>query len=145
MNARFPIAVAGVALMSTSVSACQPSLEGTWSGYDSSGDAISLTFGSDHSLTVVSARGDTLTPPEGGNVRYDVLDEVYPKRLFLVLAMGDTLRRQHPLGIYKIENGRLVMCDVNASQATIGGFPVGEPSYEWPTNFTGDCYGLDRP
>lgn len=140
---RLPIAATALAVTLTTVSACQPNLEGTWSGYDSSGAAISLTFGTDNSLTVVNS-GDAVVPSEGGILRYDVLDEVYPKRLYLQLAMGDTLRRQMPLGIYKIERGRLVICDVKATQEAIAFIPIGEPTYEWPTDFTGDCYGLDR-
>lgn len=143
-NPGFPISATGLAITLTVMAACQPSLEGTWSGYDSSGEEISLTFGTGNSLTVVTASGEAVVPPENGILKYDVLDEVYPKRLYMQLAMGDTLRRQLPLGIYKIERGRLVICDVKATQQTIAFLPIGQPSYEWPTDFTGDCYGLDR-
>lgn len=140
---RLPIAATGLAITLTTVSACGPSLEGTWSGYDSSGEAISLIFGTGNSLTIVTANGDTVAAPEGGTLKYEVLDELYPHRLYVQLARGDA-SRQLPLGIYKIERGRLVICDVKATQGTIGFIPIGEPDYEWPTDFTGDCYGLDR-
>ena len=82
--------------------------------------------------------------PQGGIVKYDVLDEVFPRQLYVVVEMGDTLRRSQPLGIYKIEGRRLIICDVTITQRTMAGLPVGEPDYEWPTEFSGDCYGLDR-
>ena len=47
-------------------------------------------------------------------------------------------------GIYKIEARRLIICDVTETQRTIGGLPIGEPRYTWPTEFSGDCYGLYR-
>ncbi len=104
---RLPIAT-GLAVTLTAVSACGPSLEGTWSGYDSSGEAISLTFGTDNSLTIVTANADTAVPPEGDTLKYDVFDEL------------------------------------KTTQQATGFIPIGEPDYEWPTDFTGDCYGLDR-
>ncbi|MDE2773535.1 MAG: hypothetical protein OXI46_07495 [Gemmatimonadota bacterium] len=102
-----------------------------------------MTFGPNQSLTVVTA-GETLMPPSGGILKYDVLNEVFPKQLYVIVEVGDTLRRRMPLGIYKIEARRLIICDVTGTQRSIGGFPIGEPRYTWPTEFSGDCYGLDR-
>ena len=93
---------------------------------------------------MATAAGDAVSPPPGGIVKYDVLDEVFPRQLYVVVEMGDTLRRSQPLGIYKIEGRRLIICDVTITQRTMAGLPVGEPDYEWPTEFSGDCYGLDR-
>ena len=134
----------GIVFLLLSVSACQPDLQGTWSGYDSGGEAVSLTFGTNRSLQIVTPAGDVASSLPGGTLKYDVLDEVYPKQLYMVVEMGDTLQHREPLGIYKIEGGRLVICQPRVTQRTISFIPVGEPSYEWPTEFRGDCYGLDR-
>ena len=143
MSLRPPTAVSGAILLILAVSACHPSLDGTWSGYAQSGESISLTFGPNQSLTMVTS-GETLKPPSGGILKYDVLDEVFPKQLYVIVETGDTLQRRMPLGIYKIEARRLIICGVTETQRTIGGLPIGEPRYSWPTEFSGDCYGLDR-
>ena len=137
--------MAGVGLFLFSLTGCQPPLEGSWSGYDSSGEALSLTFGLNQSFTMVDGDGDTVALPEGASMSYDVLNEVFPRQLYWVFEMGDTLRRREPLGIYKIEGRRLIICNVKVTQQTMGGiFPIGEPNYTWPTDFAGDCFGLNR-
>lgn len=88
-------------LMATA--ACQSGLEGTWSGYKGSEGPISLTFGGDHSPTMVSSGGDSVSSiPGGPSVGYETLDEVYPMQLYMVLEMDDR-RRREPLGICEIE------------------------------------------
>ena len=104
---------------------------------------MSLTFGPNQLLTLATA-SDTVSPPPGSLLKYEVLDEVFPKQLYMVIESGDTLRRRHPLGIYKIDGRRLVICEVGITQQAIGGIPFGEPDYEWPSEFSGDCFGLDR-
>jgi len=104
---------------------------------------MSLTFGGDHSLTIVSSGADSVSSiPGGPSVRYETLDEVYPMQLYMVLEMEDR-RRREPLGIYKIERGRLVICPTKVFQRTYSVFPIGEPRHEWPTEFRGNCYALD--
>ena len=134
----------GVILLLVLLVACQPSLDGTWSGYDEAGDAVSLTFGPSNSLEITTDAGAVSPSLADATLEYEVLDEVYPRQLHAVFAMGDTLRHREPIGIYKIDQGRLVICPVTVTQRTISGFPIGEPSYEWPSEFSGNCYGLDR-
>ena len=34
--------------------------------------------------------------------------------------------------------------DILRGSSSSGGLPIDEPEYTWPTEFSGDCYGLDR-
>ena len=77
-------------------------------------------------------------------LEYEVVNELSPARLSMVFVLGDSIRRAMPLGIYKIENERLVICMAEASQPLIGVIPYGEPTFDWPAEFTGDCFALDR-
>lgn len=52
--------------------------------------------------------------------------------------------RKQPGRSWGGKSRRLTICDATETQRTIGGFPIGEPRYTWPTEFSGDCYGLDR-
>ena len=91
------MAATGLAVTLTVVSACQASLEGRGQEYDSSGAAIFLTFGTDNAISVVTS-GDAVAPPDGAILKYDVRDEVFPKRLYLQLEVGDYGATPDPAG-----------------------------------------------
>jgi hypothetical protein len=124
---------------------CQPDLEGTWSGTDDSGKPLTLIFGPDRQLEVNGPDGPLSESLQGQTrLEFETLEEVDPRQLYMVFVLGDSLRRRMPLGIYKIENGRLVICPAKGSQPTFGFVPFGEPTFEWPTEFAGDCFALER-
>ena len=123
--------------------ACGPGLEGTWSGNENVGQPITVQFRADGHLEMSTPDLDS-SEFDGATFEYEVLNEVDPKQLYWVLVLGDSVRHRAPLGIYKIENGRLVVCMVQSSQPVIGLIPFGKPSFEWPSGFSGDCFALDR-
>ena len=127
-------------------SAPRQSLEGAWTGEDNTGARITMTFGPDRAFSVAGADGQSVVLDNGrGRMEFDVLTEVDPDQLYLRFFQGDSLLAKVPFGIYKIESNRLVVCNVATRQSTIAGtLPVGDPTYEWPKTFSGDCYALDR-
>jgi hypothetical protein len=127
------------------LAACNDQLHGTWSGTDHTGLPVTLVFEPDGHMEMVGPNGPLSSSLEGNpRLEYEVLNEVEPPRLSMVFLLGDSIRRPMPLGVYKIENGRLVICMATSTQPTLGVIPFGEPTFEWPTEFTGDCFTLDR-
>ena len=89
-DSRLRVAAPAVVRVLMATAACQSGLEGTWSGYKGSEGPISLTFGGDHSPTMVSSGGASVSSiPGGPSVGYETLDEVYPMQLYMVLEMDD--------------------------------------------------------
>lgn len=125
---------------------CNPSgdsLMGTWSGEDHTGARISLGFERDGRLNV-SSPGEDLSAPAGVRVMYSQLAEVEPHLLYMKLFKGDELVEKVPFAIYKFEAGKLVVCLAKEFRTTMAGIPLGSPRYEFPREFTGACFALER-
>lgn len=76
---------------------------------------------------------------------YDALPELEPPQLWIRLLENDSVLIRVPVGIYKIENRRLVICEVVRYRRSVMGVPLGPVvRVEWPKTFSGDCIVLDR-
>lgn len=116
------------------------SVEGTWSGLDSDGKPITLTFGPGRSFSA----GEDLAPMLV-RMEYEAIPELEPPQLWVRLLRADSVGGRIPLGTYKIEGGRLIICEAGSLHRAILGVPIGTLlRHEWPKTFSGDCLALDR-
>lgn len=118
------------------------SIVGTWRGQDPE-DGI-MTFHKDGTFEAMDANG-TVQELDGAFFTYDIIDEVEPHQLYLTLiSTHDEINERFPVGIYKIENDRLIMRQVITYDRYIGGISVGTSRYEIPEDFSGELDIFER-
>src|SRR5205823_3109268 len=135
-----------IRLLTVACVACgssRESLVGEWSGEDHTGARIQMRFAKNRSFEIVSPT-QNLSPPAGVRLEYSELAEVTPKQLYLKLFKNGELVEKIPFAIYKFEAGKLVLCQTKEFRSTLGGIPIGQSRYEFPTEFTGGCFALER-
>ncbi len=110
-------------------------ITGRWKGQDEK-DGI-MVFNKDGSFEILDANGLPLIKSEPKPVvTWETITEVEPFQLYITTSVGNETERI-PLGIYKIENGKLILRGPITYYRTIGGFSMGVSRYEIPTDFSG--------
>ena len=91
------------------------------------------------------ARGATLpTHPLPDRVEYYPEEQVYPKKLYLKFLRRDEVLVKAPFAVYKLAHSRLVLCLASSYQTTLGGIALGTPRYEFPKDFSGECFSCGK-
>lgn len=141
---RSSLSAIGLVVVTIAGLGCGEKLQGTWHGEDATGTVIRLTFHNDGRLTMRDGAGNDFTDSSEGHLEYHALPEVSPMQLYLKVNDGTEIKSKMPFGIYKFENGKLVICQAIGSQRTMYGIPLGRATYEFPKEFSGDCFALER-
>jgi len=115
------------------------SIVGTWYNEEQGGY---LVFGRNGQFDMQDVDGVSVTP-EGGISTYESISEVVPHQLYVRFEIDGNSERI-PLGIYKIENGKLIMRDAIEIHRSLGGFDMGVTRYEMPSDFSGVLRVFER-
>ena len=115
------------------------SLIGTW--YNESEGGY-LVFSKSGQFEMLGPDGTSVTP-EGASSTYEAVSEVTPYQLYLRFDI-DGKSERFPLGIYKIENGKLILREAAEIHRSLGGFDMGVVRYEMPSDFSGVVKVFER-
>ena len=126
-------------LLAVTLAACDylPSstdVTGRWLSENNDG---SLVFHSDGSFELLDKDGNSmLHTSSDAQARWQAVTEVSPHQLYILAENGDRTEKI-PLGIYKIENGKLVIRAPTTYHNTLAGISLGVSRYEMPSDFSG--------
>ena len=70
------------------------------------------------------------------SIKYEAITEVEPNQLYIIFTDENKSHRA-PLGIFKIENRKLILREAIEFHRTVGGFDMGVSRYEMPKDFSG--------
>lgn len=76
-------------------------------------------------------------------ITWKVVTEVKPHQVYITMSVGDKTERI-PLGIYKIENNKLILREPTTYIRTLGGIDMGVSRYEMPKDFSGIVKVFER-
>jgi hypothetical protein len=76
-------------------------------------------------------------------ITWKVVTEVEPHQVYITMSVGDKTERI-PLGIYKIENNKLILRETTTYIRTLGGIDMGVSRYEMPKDFSGIVKVFER-
>jgi len=139
-NLRLALVILASIVVVSCVNASTNTLVGSWSRQTGTIGEF-LTFEEDGNfitISIDSSNNSTDVMPDHGEskILYEIVDEVDPHQLYLVLT-GQKRSERIPFGIYKIENGKLIIRSVNEIHRSLGRFDMGVVRYEIPTDFNG--------
>ncbi len=77
------------------------------------------------------------------SMTWEAITEVEPHQVYITMTIGDKIERI-PLGIYKIENNKLILRNPIEYHRTIGGLDMGISRYEIPKDFSGIVTVFER-
>lgn len=77
------------------------------------------------------------------SMTWEAITEVEPHQIYIILKAEGKVERM-PLGIYKIENGKLILRQPTTYHRTIGGLDMGVSRYEMPKDFSGILQVFER-
>ncbi len=77
------------------------------------------------------------------NMTWEAITEVEPYQVYITMKAKDKTQRM-PLGIYKIENNKLILRQPTEIHRTLGGFDMGVSRYEIPKDFSGIVQVFER-
>jgi hypothetical protein len=109
-------------------------ITGKWRGTNPA-DGI-LEFQKNGTLLMTDHAGKTFGADSDIKVTWEVVDEVSPPQIYAIATSREQSVRM-PLGIYKVENGKLIIRSTKDYYNTIGGIPLGLSRQEMPTDFSG--------
>jgi len=111
------------------------SLVGKWKGVNSK-DGF-MVFYKDGKADILNENGvSAFDDKKNVKINYEVITEVSPHQIYLTISENDESQRI-PLGIFKIQNGKLIIRDPIEYHRTMGGFDLGVSRYELPKDFNG--------
>jgi hypothetical protein len=110
-------------------------LTGRWKGQDDK-DGI-MVFNKDGSFEALDSNGQSLLNV-GPNplITWEIITEVEPFQLYITIIVDGKTERI-PIGIYKIKNGKLILCEPLTFYRSIDGINMGVSRYEMPNDFSG--------
>lgn len=108
-------------------------LLGTWS--NSSKDEY-LVFKDNNIIEILDENMENVSPNENISTKYESITEIEPYQLYVTVEFEGKIERM-PLGIYKIENRKLIIGKPFEYHRTIGVIDVGVSRYEIPKDFSG--------
>ncbi len=112
-------------------------LEGEWVKITEKSNAKTIFFKENH----IGSNGELLRSPfseEKTPFKYLVDKSNYPFKIYLIIKYHNR-NTKVPMGIYKIENDRLMICYVISKKKTLYGKPVGSVEYVFPESFGKNC------
>jgi hypothetical protein len=77
------------------------------------------------------------------SITWEAITEVEPHQVYITMTAGDKTERI-PLGIYKIENNKLILSEPITYHRTLGGIDMGISRYEMPKDFSGIVKVFER-
>jgi hypothetical protein len=111
-----------------------PSIEGRWVGNNPS-DGV-LIFHKDGKFEILNSEGVVVfNDPLTSSVTWESVKETNPHQLYINIIHNKESKRI-PFGIYKIENGKLILRAAIIFTRNIGGISLGISRYEMPKDFS---------
>jgi hypothetical protein len=105
---------------------------GRWKGR-SSEDGV-MHFKSDRKFEMLTPEGKNAM--EGGTATYELVTEVEPWQMYMTITYQGKTERM-PLGIFKIQAGKLVIRSVTEYRRSLYGMDIGHGRYDMPKDFHG--------
>jgi len=113
----------------------EESIIGTWKHDESGGYVVFYASGE---LEFFDKERNKQKMSPGDSSRWEVVIDVEPKQLFYIFTISGVPEKT-PIGIYKIENGKLIIGEVS------GDYPIdGPPRYAIPKDFSGHIHTYSK-
>lgn len=125
-----------IVLTSCDFSTNDDNIAGKWKGQNEE-DGI-MIFYKNGTFEVLDKDGKPVFDGESKpSMTWEAITEVEPHQLYITMTIGDREPERSPMGIYKIENNKLILRDPIEYHRAIGGFDMGVSRYEIPKDFSG--------
>jgi hypothetical protein len=139
----FVLTLLSIGLASCDSSTNDVNIAGKWKGQNNE-DGI-MIFHKNGMFEILNKEGKSPFASELKklSITWEAITEVEPHQVYITMTSEDKTERV-PLGIYKIENRKLILREPITYHRTLGGLDMGISRYEIPKDFSGIIKVFER-
>ena len=138
----FALILLTIVLASCDSSTNGDNIAGKWKGKNNE-DGI-MIFHKNGMFEILNKEGKSPFDSEAKpSITWEAITEVEPHQVYITMTAEDKTERI-PLGIYKIENRKLILREPITYHRTLGGLDMGISRYEIPKDFSGIVKVFER-